>query len=115
MKSARTPMPGKIATRLGLIVAVAAVALGISAAPASAAVIYDTNPVQACQEQGHMGASFWNPGPYGWFCYDPVPSPPFWTPAGGVDFQGWCNRHVSGSRAIIYKNNLFGWKCSRNW
>ena len=87
---------------------------GLSAPSASAAIqyLYPTRPVQACQEQGHLGASFWNTTPYGWYCYDFSPAPPFWAWAGGVDFQRWCSRHYPGTRAIIYYNNLYGWRCS---
>lgn len=100
-----------MSTTMSLLLSAAGL-LGLSAPSASAAILYPTNPVRACQEQGHLGASFWNATPYGWYCYDFSPAPPFWAPAGGVDFQRFCNRHYPGTRAIIYSNNLFGWRCS---
>ena len=95
-----------------MLLAVATAYLGLAMPSASASVLYPVNVVQACQEQGHLGASFWNYTPYGWYCYDFSPAPPFWAWAGGVDIQGWCNRHYPGTRAIIYYNNLYGWRCS---
>jgi hypothetical protein len=107
-------------------VASLALMLGYSSLPMSSAsasastaasswvqILYPIDVVRACQEQGHLGALAWNTGPYGWFCYDPSTSPPFWNFAGGVDIQGYCNRHYPGTRAIIYYNNLYGWRCSK--
>jgi hypothetical protein len=91
----------------------------ISTAPASATVYayYNTNPGQACREQGHVGASVWNNTPYGWYCYDLsfgiVPPSASFKPAGGIDFQGWCSRHYPRSVAMIVAYNLNGWRCRR--
>ena len=126
MKTIRTraKLTGKGRGRL-LAVAVAAslaflgpFGLSISSASASTArsasvqILYPINVVRACEEQGHLGASFWNTTPYGWYCYNFSPSPPFWEWAGGVDMQGYCNRNYPGTSAIIYANNLYGWRCS---
>lgn len=83
-----------------------------TSASTSVQILYPINVVQACEEQGHLGASFWNTSPYGWYCYNFSPSPPFWEWAGGVDMQGYCSRTYPGSQAIIYYNDLYGWRCS---
>jgi hypothetical protein len=95
------------------LLASAGAAVGLTAAPASAATLYNISPTRACQLQGHFGASAWNTGPYGWYCYDLTTTPPFWAPAGGVDFQKYCSYFYPGSRAIIYTWDLYGWRCSR--
>jgi hypothetical protein len=97
---------------IALLPTIGAGYVGLSTQSASAAVLYGVNMVQACEEHGHLGASFWNTTPYGWYCYDFSPAPPFWSWAGGVDIQGWCNRHYPGTHSFIYQNNLYGWRCS---
>ena len=76
--------------------------------------MYQINYVQACQEKGHLGASFWYWGPYAWYCYD-YAFPVGIAYAGGMDIQAWCNRHYPGSRAIVWYNSPYGWRCNRNW
>ena len=79
---------------------------------ASVRILYSINVVAACQQQGHVGALAWNRTPYGWFCINPSTSPPFWDFAGGVNMQAYCNRDHPGSSAVVYYNNLYGWRCS---
>jgi|ERR1035438_812336 hypothetical protein len=95
----------------GLPISSASASTSASKSP-SVQILYSINVVQACEDQGHLGALAWNTTPYGWFCYNFSPAPPGWDYAGGVDMQGYCNRHYPGTRAIIYYNNLYGWRCS---
>lgn len=76
-------------------------------------VAYDTVPMHACQEQGHAGASVWNPYANGWWCYGVDFAPPFVTNAGMVDFPAYCSRHYPDSQATNRNNSVFGWKCER--
>jgi len=99
---------------LGLSISSASAATSASSsASASVQILYPINVVAACEQQGHLGALAWNTTPYGWFCYNASTSKPFWDFAGGVDMQGYCNRDYPGSKAIIYNNNLYGWRCSK--
>jgi len=99
---------------LGLSVSSASAATSAaSSASAPVQILYSINVVAACEQQGHLGALAWNTTPYGWFCYNASTSKPFWDFAGGVDMQGYCNRNYPGSTAIIYHNNLYGWRCSK--
>ncbi len=110
--SAMTPRNADAAVVQGYGVTMQSISSASTSASASVQILYSINVVRACQEQGHLGASFWNTTPYGWYCYNFSPSPPFWEWAGGVDMQGYCNRHYPGTRAIIYYYNLYGWRCS---
>jgi hypothetical protein len=100
-----------------MIAVVLMAGVGLTAAPAHAAdtvYVYSVNMTQACQDRGHVGASYWNLTPYGWYCYNLTFSAPFVQPTGGVDIQYWCNKHFPQFpkiRAVVYKNNLFGWRC----
>ncbi len=114
MQHLKRILPRRVVARMAIITMVALAGVGLGAVPASASYIYSINVTQACQEQGHFANSFWNTGPYGWYCYD-LALPSGVSPAGGVDMQGWCNRHYPGATAIIYQYNLYGWRCSRNW
>jgi hypothetical protein len=98
---------------LGLSISSASAATSASpSASASVQILYPINVPVACEQKGHLGALAWNTTPYGWFCINASTSPPFWDIAGGVDMQGYCNRDYPGSTAIIYRNNLYGWRCS---
>lgn len=102
-------------SRVVLVLALAVAGLFFTAAPASAAVRYSVNMTQACQEKGHFAASYWNWTAYGWYCYDLSFPALSIAPAGGVDVQAWCSRHYPGSEAKVIENNLWGWRCIRNW
>jgi len=84
--------------------------IGVTAASASAGVQATIDVQKACQIKGYLGASFWNTGPYGWYCYSfSIPPTTMYTAA--VDMQNYCTRYWPGSRAIIVNWNLYGWKC----
>lgn len=96
-----------------LIVAATAVGMGLTPQPAQAGVTLaqavDYHAV--CRRQGAFAASTWNPlSPYAWYCYT-ISFPVGITYAGGLDIQGWCSAYMKGSRAEVWENNAWGWRC----
>lgn len=113
-----SPLVHKMAMAIVAVVAAGLTLLG-TAAPAMAATRDNpAMPVAVCNQQGHWGASTWNPfDAYASYCYDlgfGLPASLGFTPAGDLDVQGYCNAKYPGSKAVVVENNTFGWKCREN-
>ena len=101
------------AVALGALLAAGAT-LGAASSPAKAGVIASVNMSAACRTQypTAWGASFWNTGPYGWYCYN-YTSYPFPNDLGGIDVNRACHDQYPGwnLHAVLVANNLYGWRC----
>jgi len=100
---------------LGLI---GAVALGTSAGPADAAILYNVDPHKVCNWQyprpgQFVASSSWRPwDPYSLYCYKIGGIPPTFTILGGLNIQGYCSAKYSGSRAVVIRE---GWWALNDW
>jgi hypothetical protein len=90
---------------------------GLSAAssPAKAGGIASVDMQAACHAQypTAWGASFWNTGPYGWYCYNYNSWSPWPNDLGGIDVNRACHDQYPGwnLHAVLVANNIFGWRC----
>jgi hypothetical protein len=113
-RSSHTRRRAFSAVALGALLAAGA---GLSAASSSAqaGVIASVDMQAACHTQypTAWGASFWNTGPYGWYCYNYNSWSPFPNDLGGIDINRACRDQYQGwnLHAKLVANNLFGWRC----